>query len=193
MMIVGDEKLTFVEGSIRRSVGPALVEAAVARQSGGGIALRGSAIARIGGASLAAEAVSLENFFYQGRFEERMRDARLSLARRSPPARCRCSGRANSASPTATGARRPMPRRGSAPISTGSTSPAGSNGNGSAPPTARNWPISTSSRSPRAGSARSACGQRALGNPPASAAAQRRGLGLLVGVGQCRLGSRRRL
>jgi hypothetical protein len=80
MMIVGDEKLTFVEGSIRRSVGPALVEAAVARQSGGGFALRGSAIARIGGASLAAEAVSLEKFFYQGRFEEKMREARATLS-----------------------------------------------------------------------------------------------------------------
>lgn len=79
MMIVGDEKLTFVEGSVRRSVGPALAEVSVAKQSGGGIALRGSAIARIGGASIAAEAISLEDFYYQGRFEERLRDGRLSI------------------------------------------------------------------------------------------------------------------
>ena len=79
MMIVGDEKLTFVEGAVRRSIGPALVEAAVARQSGGGLALRGSAIARFGTVNVAAEGVSAENFFYRGRFEERLRDARLTV------------------------------------------------------------------------------------------------------------------
>jgi len=66
--------------AIRRSIGPALVEVAAAKQSGGGIALRGSALARIGGVNLAAEAVSLENFFYQGRFEERLRNGRLSVS-----------------------------------------------------------------------------------------------------------------
>ena len=80
MMIVGDERLTFIEGSVRRSIGPALVEASVARQSGGGLALRGSAIARFGSVNVAAEAVSARDFFYQGRFERRMRDARLTVA-----------------------------------------------------------------------------------------------------------------
>ncbi len=80
MMIVGDERLTFVEGSVRRSVGPALVEGAVAKQSGGGIALRGSAIARIGTIDIAAEGVSLANFYYQGRAEEMLRDGRLSVS-----------------------------------------------------------------------------------------------------------------
>ncbi|HXG98896.1 MAG TPA: carboxypeptidase-like regulatory domain-containing protein [Sphingomicrobium sp.] len=78
-MLVGDEKLTFVEGSVRRSVGPVLLEVAAARQFGAGTALRGSALARIGAVNLAAEAVTLENFFYQGRFEERLRDGRLSI------------------------------------------------------------------------------------------------------------------
>ena len=79
MMIVGDEKLTFIEGSVRRSVGPALVEAAVARQSNGGMALRGSAIARFGAINVAAEGVAAQDFFYQGRFEDRLRDARLTV------------------------------------------------------------------------------------------------------------------
>lgn len=79
MMLVGDEKLTFVEGAVRRSIGPALVEAAVARQSGGGTAVRGSAIARFGSVDVAAEGVAAEDFFYQGRFESRLRDARLTL------------------------------------------------------------------------------------------------------------------
>ena len=80
MMIVGDEKLTFVEGSVRRSVGSALFEVAAAKQSGGGIALRGSMIGKIAGIDIAAEAVSLENFYYQGRFEDKMRDGRLTLS-----------------------------------------------------------------------------------------------------------------
>ncbi len=80
MMLVGDERLTFIEGSVRRSIGAALVEAAVARQSGGGTALRGSAIARFGAVDVAAEAVAAQDFFYQGRFETRLRDARLTVA-----------------------------------------------------------------------------------------------------------------
>ncbi len=80
MMIVGDQKLTFVEGSVRRSIGPALVEASLAGQSHGGLALRGSAIARFGQVNLAAEGVSAQNFFYQGRFEDRLRDARLTVS-----------------------------------------------------------------------------------------------------------------
>ena len=80
MMLVGDETLTFVEGSVRRSIGPALVEAAVARQLDGGTALRGSAIARFGSVDVAAEAVAAQDFFYQGRFETRLRDARLTIA-----------------------------------------------------------------------------------------------------------------
>ena len=80
MMIVGDERLTFVEGSVRRSVGPALVEAALARQSGGGTAMRGSAIARFGSVNVAAEGIAARNFFYQGRFEDRIRDARLTVS-----------------------------------------------------------------------------------------------------------------
>ncbi|MCY7398117.1 MAG: carboxypeptidase-like regulatory domain-containing protein, partial [Sphingomonas bacterium] len=79
MMIVGDEKLTFIEGSVRRSIGSALVEASVAKQLNGGMALRGSAIARLGSVNVAAEGVSAQDFFYQGRFEKRMRDARFTI------------------------------------------------------------------------------------------------------------------
>ncbi len=79
MMIVGDEKLTFVEGSVRRSIGPALVEIGVAKQSGGGIALRGQAIAKLGPVNLSGEALALNEFYYQGRIETRMRDIRFAL------------------------------------------------------------------------------------------------------------------
>lgn len=80
MMIVDDERLTFVEGSVRRSIGPALVEAAVARQSNGGVALRGSAIGRFGPVNVSAEGVSAHDFYYRGRFEERLRDGRISAS-----------------------------------------------------------------------------------------------------------------
>jgi hypothetical protein len=79
MMLIGDQKLTFIEGSVRRSIGPALVEGAVARQSNGGLALRGQALARIGSINLAAQAVKLDHFYYQGRQEDRLVDARLQL------------------------------------------------------------------------------------------------------------------
>jgi len=80
MMVVDDEKLTFVEGSVRRSIGPALVEAAIAKQAGGGLALRGSAIARVGKVSVAAEGLAVQDFFLDGRQEKRMRDARLTVS-----------------------------------------------------------------------------------------------------------------
>ena len=43
-LLAGNEKLTFVEGSVRRSIGPALVEAAVARDGKGGMAVRAQAV-----------------------------------------------------------------------------------------------------------------------------------------------------
>ena len=47
MLLADDERLTFVEGSVRRSIGPALVEAAVARDSNGGMAARAQAVAQL--------------------------------------------------------------------------------------------------------------------------------------------------
>ncbi len=79
MMVIDDERLTFIEGSVRRSIGSALVEVSVAKQSGGGVAVRGSALARLGSVNIAAEGVSAQNFFYRGRFEKQLRDARLTV------------------------------------------------------------------------------------------------------------------
>lgn len=79
MLLAGNEKLTFVEGSVRRSVGPALVEAAIARDSRGGIAARAQAVARLGSVNLSADALLADGFTINGRRELRYRDARLSL------------------------------------------------------------------------------------------------------------------
>ena len=79
MLLAGHEKLTFVEGSVRRSIGPALVEAAVARDSNGGIAARAQGIAKIGSVNVSAESLFADGFTLNGRREDRYRDTRIAL------------------------------------------------------------------------------------------------------------------
>ncbi len=78
-LLAGNEKLTFVEGSVRRSIGSALVEAAVARDGNGGIAARAQAVARIGAVNVSADALWADDFVVNGRREARYRDARLAV------------------------------------------------------------------------------------------------------------------
>lgn len=49
---VDDQRVTYVEGTVRRSIGPAVAELGVARDSTGGLALRGQALAKIGATNL---------------------------------------------------------------------------------------------------------------------------------------------
>jgi len=79
MLLAGNEKLTFVEGSVRRSIGPALVEAAVARDSKGGMAGRIQAVGRIGSAHINIDALLANDFVVNGKREKTYRDARLSI------------------------------------------------------------------------------------------------------------------
>ena len=74
-----DERLTYVEGALRRSVGAALVEVAAARDSAGGTAARAQFLTRIGGVSLSAEAVAANDFRIEGRERQSVREARLSV------------------------------------------------------------------------------------------------------------------
>ena len=62
MMLVGDERVTFVEGSMRRSIGSALVEVAAARDSGGGTAARAQMIGRFGSVNVSGEALVANHF-----------------------------------------------------------------------------------------------------------------------------------
>jgi hypothetical protein len=50
---VDDQRVTYVEGTVRRSIGPAVAEFGAARDTSGGMALRGQALAKIGAANLA--------------------------------------------------------------------------------------------------------------------------------------------
>src|SRR5213075_2583030 len=79
MLLTDSEKLTFVEGSVRRSIGSALVEAAVARDSHGGIAARAQAVAQLGSINVSADALIGNDFVINGERERRYREGRLSV------------------------------------------------------------------------------------------------------------------
>jgi len=79
MLLADHEKLTFVEGSVRQSVGPSLIEAAIARDSRGGMAGRFAAVAQLGPVNLSADALAANNFVINGERERRYREGRLSL------------------------------------------------------------------------------------------------------------------
>jgi hypothetical protein len=79
MLLADNEKLTFVEGSVRQSVGSSLLEAAVSRDSRGGTAGRFAAVAQFGSVNLSADALVASNFVVNGEREKRYREGRLSL------------------------------------------------------------------------------------------------------------------
>jgi hypothetical protein len=79
VLLDGDEKMTFIEGSVRQSIGPALIEAAIARDGNGAISARAQAVARIGSTNISTEAIMADGFMIDGRKYDRYRDARLSV------------------------------------------------------------------------------------------------------------------
>ncbi len=73
-----DERLTYVEGSVRRSIGRALVEVSAARDDNGGTAARAQLLTKVGSVSLSAEALAASDFRIEGRERQSVREARLS-------------------------------------------------------------------------------------------------------------------
>jgi hypothetical protein len=61
-MLVGDEHLTFVEGDVRRAVGPALVELGASRESNGGYAAHVQMLGKFGPVNVSAEALVANDF-----------------------------------------------------------------------------------------------------------------------------------
>ena len=57
---IGDERLTFVEGTVRRSIGGALVEVGAARESNGGTAAHAQMLGKFGPVNVNAEALTRE-------------------------------------------------------------------------------------------------------------------------------------
>ena len=79
MMLIDDERVTFVEGSVRRSIGSAMIEASAARESSGGMAARAQILGKFGTLNVSAEALIANDFHLQGGRPQSVRDARVAL------------------------------------------------------------------------------------------------------------------
>ena len=79
MMLMGDERVTFIEGSVRRSLGPALIEVAAARDSKGGTAARAQMIGRFGSVNVSGEALIARKFHLEGIKPKSVKDIRLAI------------------------------------------------------------------------------------------------------------------
>ena len=78
-MLMEDERLTFIEGSVRRSIGPALVEVGAAVESGGGRAARAQLIGKLGTVYVSGQALMTKNFHMQGQPRRSVTDLQLNL------------------------------------------------------------------------------------------------------------------
>ncbi len=76
---LADERLTYVEGTVRRSVGAALVEVAVARDDKGGLAARAQMLGRLGAVNFSAEAIWAKDFRLGGLERKSVKEGRVSL------------------------------------------------------------------------------------------------------------------
>ena len=78
-MLIDDERVTFVEGTVRRSIGPALVEVGGARESSGGMAAHAQLLGKFGRVNVSAEALLANDFHLRGGAKQSLRDCRLAL------------------------------------------------------------------------------------------------------------------
>ena len=79
MMLIDDQRVTFIEGAVRRSVGSALIEVSAARESSGGIAARAQLIGKVGKVNVNVEALLANDFHLHGDRAESIRDVRAAL------------------------------------------------------------------------------------------------------------------
>ena len=79
-MLVGDQRLMFMEGTVRRSVGPAQFEVSASRESNGGMAAQAQLIGKFGGIYVDAEALLANDFHLRGANElSSEREGRIAL------------------------------------------------------------------------------------------------------------------
>jgi hypothetical protein len=79
MMLIDDQRVTFVEGSVRRSIGLAMVEVGAARESNGGTAARAQILGKIGPVNINGEALIANDFHLHGGRLESVREYRMGL------------------------------------------------------------------------------------------------------------------
>jgi len=78
-MLIDDQRVTFVEGSVRRSIGPAMIEASAARESTGGTAARAQVLGKFGSVNVNVEALLANDFHLQGGRARSLRDVRAMV------------------------------------------------------------------------------------------------------------------
>ena len=78
-MLIGDQHLTFVEGTVRRSVGSAMLEVSAARESNGGTAAHAQMLGKFGPVYVNIEALLANDFHLQGGLATTSREIRGAL------------------------------------------------------------------------------------------------------------------
>lgn len=78
-MLINDQRVTFVEGTVRRSIGMAMIEAGAARESNGGSALRAQLLGQIGRVNVDAEALVANDFHLNGGQVQTLRNYSIAL------------------------------------------------------------------------------------------------------------------
>jgi hypothetical protein len=78
-MLIDDQRVTFLEGTVRRSVGSALIELGGVRQSGGGIAAHAQMLGKFGGVNISAEALLANDFHLRGGVKQSIREVRAGV------------------------------------------------------------------------------------------------------------------
>ena len=79
-MLINDQRLTFVEGTLRRTVGPAQLELSGSRESNGGVAAQAQVLGKLGGVYIDAEALVANDFHLRGdTTADNEREGRIAL------------------------------------------------------------------------------------------------------------------
>jgi hypothetical protein len=78
-MLIGDEHVTFVEGTVRHSIGMALIEVGAAHESNGGTAARAQILGQIGAVNINAQALIANDFHLNGGDAQSVRNYGLAL------------------------------------------------------------------------------------------------------------------
>ncbi|MEO6226125.1 MAG: hypothetical protein ABIO80_09805 [Sphingomicrobium sp.] len=78
-MLIDDQRVTFVEGTVRRSIGGALLEVGAAREFAGGQAAHAQLIGRVEGVNISAEALIANDFHLRGADVQSVREFRAAL------------------------------------------------------------------------------------------------------------------
>lgn len=65
-MLINDERLTFIEGTVRRAVGPAQLQVSASHESNGGVAAEAQLLGKLGGVYFDAEALIANDFHLRG-------------------------------------------------------------------------------------------------------------------------------